>query len=212
MLDAVVIAVDLDQVLQIAVFLIIIISSLAGQFFKGNAQRKKVARPPGEPAADADRPRLESEIEAMLRRAVGAEPAEKSLPELGTERKTTRTLNMPQPVVAAEVVEVVPEKRESVSEYVSRHMETEGFKRRPTHLAADISRADERLESRLHKTFDHKLGQLNTSFTPIETVTTQPPSGVEASPLASRVVEMLRSPDDLPAAILLNEILRRPEW
>lgn len=80
-------------------------------------------------------------------------------------------------------------------------------------LGAELSLADERMESHLQQTFDHRLGQLGGPTTPIA-------QGTDAEhwressnqpQTALRVRELLASPQDLSAAFILSEILRRPE-
>lgn len=228
MSDLIIIA-DLDTILQIVVFLIIVISSLAGQFFKGNAEKKRRKRPirpveGGErPQPDPERSRLEDEIESMLRRAVGREPevVEPELvePEVVVHREPEPTSTRRPMPISAELVELPEEPaRESIA---NRRMESD-ISKRSRRLGSAIERADERLESRLHRTFDHKLGQLESraSVTGPPTSATDPQVTAESlksslagdGQMAERIAEMLRSPNDLPTAIVLSEILRRPEF
>ncbi|MCP4190073.1 MAG: hypothetical protein GY768_05535 [Planctomycetaceae bacterium] len=221
MLDLILLAVDLDQVLQIVVFAIIVISSLVGQFFKGKAERKKnVNRRKPQPIDDADRPRLENEIEAMLRRAVGAEEVKKTPPQLEKEVEITRKRVKPlasvdQPVVSAELVvkpvvtaEPSSNRRESIAEHVSRHMggSVHSSTDSASVFGSDVSQIGEQSEDRIQRKFDHKLGTLNP-----QEADNLPVDDQESQSLAARVVTMLHSPEDVKAAIVLNEILRRPQ-
>ncbi|MDG2384410.1 MAG: hypothetical protein P8N76_22270 [Pirellulaceae bacterium] len=225
MLDPILLAVDLDNILQIVVFAIIVISSLAGQFFKGKAERNKVKRRNRQPIEDGDRPRLENEIEAMLRRAVGAEKVDQQPPQLEQEVEITRTRPRSQsagsePIVSAELVaepvitaERTASQRESIAEHVSRHMggPSQSLTDSARPLRSDISQIDEQLEDRIQKKFDHRLGKLQSTSRLPEMTQSSQQGREEVGMLASRVVEMLHSPEDVKAAILLNEILRRPE-
>ena len=226
--------------LQILIFLVIVISSLVGQFIKGNAERKKRPRPPIKPVdagdldqADRERGRLEEEIDSMLRRAIGAEPKEPVEVEV-IEPEVVQPHNVDpeivvlrdQPVqgrrgagpIPAVLAESVAPKDDSLS---NRHIESE-LEKRTDRFGSDIQKADQRIESRLQNTFDRKLGTLSESSSSLKmsdsSVRMSEPaaqdSGSQSSDaaVADRVVEMLTTPGDLPAAIVLSEIVRRPEW
>ena len=55
-----------------------------------------------------------------------------------------------------------PERRElsTVAESVEKHMADRGFNQRAEHLADDIVRADQQMESHLQKAFGHRVGTL----------------------------------------------------
>ena len=114
----------------------------------------------------------------------------------------------PIPAVLAEPV--VP-KDDSMA---NRHIETD-LEKRTDRFGSDIRRAEQRLESRLQKTFDRKLGDLQEESSLPKTAELSAKGSDSQSAdaaVAERVVEMLTTPRDLPAAIVLSEILRRPEW
>ncbi len=64
-----------------------------------------------------------------------------------------------------------------------------------------VDQADERAEKRLHDTFDHEVGSLSH-----EDVVT-----VEETTPAEEIAEMLKTPKGMRDAIILSEILNRPD-
>jgi hypothetical protein len=119
------------------------------------------------------------------------------------------------PVVEAEVVSA--ELAEHVSSHVASHIDTREFSERASHFGEQTALADDRLEARLHRKFDHAIGRLTTSS--IAQVEDIPDPGIRpagetavrpASPDILR--QMLQSPQHVRNAIIMSEIFRRPEW
>ena len=118
-------------------------------------------------------------------------------------------------VIADNEVEVVRKKKidlrdESVSQHVSRHLDSSRVTEQASHLAEKLEQADERLEERLHKKFDHDLGSLEGKKRPEQiapVVTSQ-----AISPLANDLIEMLRTPKTMRQAIIIAEVLKRPNF
>jgi hypothetical protein len=65
------------------------------------------------------------------------------------------------------------------------------------------------MAAHLHQVFDHKLGQLRSSAT--EPAAAEP-NKLAADMTADQVLRMLRSPASVRDAIVLAEVLKRPEW
>jgi len=103
----------------------------------------------------------------------------------------------------------------SVSRHVTQYLDesqfdarADSFEVRAERMGDTIEQADDRLEARLHQTFDHKVGQLaNTSG---GTAATRANTEV-TSQIAANIVEVLRSPKNAQQAIILSEIINRPE-
>lgn len=217
---------------QIVIFAIIVLFSIAGKFIQDVQQRQRQRPdrpqvPPGHddvfgnvPDAVDDPPnpnedRLEKEIEAFLRKATGQapppDPPPTPKPTPPEPPRKPRTLAPPP----AKLASAFP-KRESVEEHVERHMIRGGVGERDSRLAETIERADERIESHLHTVFDHRLGKLGT-----DTSDTAIREGTDAAawtgrrstdnPLARKLFDMMSSPSDVGVAIVLSEIVRRPE-
>jgi hypothetical protein len=119
----------------------------------------------------------------------------------------------PRPVVEAEVVSA--ELAEHVSSHVASHLDTHQFAERAAHLGEETALSDDRLEARLHQKFDHRVGRLTkTSLNQVEDIP-DPGQRLAAAPAVSlspqALVQMLQSPQQLRGAIILKEVLDRPE-
>jgi hypothetical protein len=98
----------------------------------------------------------------------------------------------------------------------SRHLDTTGFGTRAAQMTDDLKRGDAEREEHFQQTFTHKLGRLtDTSVAgakaiapdapPVSTVPTVPVPLSDWLPLPTTKIE------DLRRAVMMNEILQRPE-
>lgn len=76
----------------------------------------------------------------------------------------------------------------------------------PSRLGQEVALADDRMDARLHKAFDHNVGQLSS-----RQETTDALPAASARSLADDVRQALRSQTSVRNAVVLNEILQRPE-
>jgi len=124
---------------------------------------------------------------------------------------------VPRPVVhEAEIIEEVePEiveaervpKRETVAEHVSHYLDNQTLTQQTAALGADVRSAADNLEARMHQTFDHEVGSITSS--PAQEPGSGPtPGGV---PVAGEFAQLLRNPSSIRQAIVLSEIMNRPE-
>jgi len=74
------------------------------------------------------------------------------------------------------------------------------------HLGEEVDQADDKLESHLHQVFDHQLGKLKKTAS----TTAAAPYDSPASDM-SELLQMLRSPKSVRDAIVMAEVLRRPD-
>jgi len=75
-------------------------------------------------------------------------------------------------------------------------------------LGADVDAAQDKMRAHLHQVFDHQLGRLKSSGGPTALVE----SARTSSELSlDQIMQMLRSPGSVRDAIVMSEILRRPE-
>jgi len=112
--------------------------------------------------------------------------------------------------VDAEVVEdvMVVGPGSALSQQVSSYMNSGKFRESASHLGEQVGLADERLASHLHQTFDHQLGNLAGQPNEVERGgAAQVRTVVGGTELSA----MLRDPQTFRQAIVLNEILTRPE-
>jgi hypothetical protein len=100
---------------------------------------------------------------------------------------------------------VAPSHHESVAEHVAEHVGSRTFAERTSHLGEQVAQADEKIETHLHQKFDRELGTLGHSRAAPSAES--PP----ADTLAAEIAAMLASPQGMRQAIVLGEILRRPE-
>ena len=193
----------------VVVFLVIIIisaiSQAVGNKQQGQQRPKPRPRPPVRPAQAGPKPQdpIAGELEEFLRRAAGGKPAPRP--------QAPPPVPVAKPAVARPVV-AKPVVAESLDEL--EEIET---------LAEDVSHS--RFESQMGRQkrrearFDHQMGQLESTSSDEAaevTVVVEPDEShdqAEALPstAAAGLATMLASPGNLRQAILLSEILQRPE-
>jgi len=119
------------------------------------------------------------------------------------------------PPVQAEVVDAGTF-RGSVSEHVAQHLNSHPLSEHTARLGADLAQADERMEGHLHTVFDHTVGGLARQETSESHVDEGTDAGYwqerkQAVTPAMMLREMLADPANVRQAIILAEVLRRPE-
>ncbi len=111
----------------------------------------------------------------------------------------------PQPQAARRVA---PAAQEAVGSGVSEHAEqsiaSRSFEDQTSHLGETVAGADERLAARLQAKFDHQVGRLDHEDRPVK-------PAKPVSSIAADIAKMLSSPQGVRQAVVLNEILTRPE-
>jgi hypothetical protein len=161
---------------------------------------------------------MSDEIDEFIRRAAERRRQQGQ----GQKRQQQRPPAQPQPkpkrapLVQPEIVEaeiVSSEVVENVSSQVDRYLDNRQFENRAAHLGEQPALADDKVEARLHQTFDHQLGRLGSS--PLTTargatdaaaqVTTDP-----ANQMLTFLAKALKSPQEFRQAFILSEILARP--
>ncbi|MFH1264779.1 MAG: hypothetical protein ABIK89_03585 [Planctomycetota bacterium] len=155
-------------------------------------QRPRGARPARPPARDP----LREEVGQFLR---------------GPENP--RAANALEPVAA----DLVPDDR-SVADHVRQGLGTERFDHLRPELTGEVALADDRMAEHVHDVFDHEVSRLagtpgesaslpgaEEAGTPDDRVTLIPATA------AAGLAAMLADPGSLRQAIVLNEILQRPE-
>jgi len=189
--------------------LIMLASALAQWLGKARQAQQRPQRPAGAAPAPARRPQgnaIDDEIGEFLQRAAQRRSRQAAPPA----RRPAE-----QPVLA----EAAPEKPVGgqVSEHVQEFLDTGEFARRTAQLGGEVAQTDTQLGEHLHEVFDHEVSRLATK--PGETAAAP---AVEGSPLPedqpvaaptalTGLIAMLSDPEGMRQAIILNEILRRPE-
>ncbi len=106
---------------------------------------------------------------------------------------------------------------QNVGEHVAQHLDTSDFGERLSHLGEEVDHADDRMEAHMHEYFEHQLGELgaSTSRAADSTLDDDLPAGhtpeSRHKPAAFNIRKLLASPASIRDAIVLSEILRRPE-
>ncbi len=99
---------------------------------------------------------------------------------------------------------------QSVSEHVRVHIDTSSLGEHARHLGEQVGLADDKMDARLHRKFDHSVASLKPAGTAHHETTSVTERDV--SQLASELLDMLRSPKSIRQAILIAEVLKRPEF
>jgi hypothetical protein len=167
------------------------------------------------------------DIEEFLRRAAerrkkqlkqkqGGDVGQPPQPPLRTPAQPPRVQQPPRKlVISDDQIEVVRKRsqdlrNESVTDHVARHIDSSNISEHASHLAEDLEQTDERLEERLHDKFDRDLGSLKDRQ-PLEQAA-QVTAARKVSPVANDLVRMLKSPKTVRLAIILAEVLKRPDF
>jgi hypothetical protein len=213
-------ALQLEDLIKVIVPIVFFLVWLFNRLFAGEGaqqqQRPKVRRaePPQPKPVPVERQRVEDEVGEFLRRAQQQRTAGQA--QAAPQRLAEPIRPQPAPVVAEVVpveVEVVEEQR--LGGGVAAHVEQRIASRRLRERAkGEVEQADEAMASHLHQAFDHKLGQL-AGLTTTQTATTTPATTTRnVSHSTARVAELLsqlRNPATVGNAIIVSEVLRRPE-
>lgn len=135
-------------------------------------------------------------------------------------------------IVDADVVEI-PEKleskrlvpqvmgdRESLGQGLKKrqehHDDTSEIARHTLQLGQEVAEADEQMEAHIHKKFDHQIGTLKSTLaeTPIpqqEHLQSHDDISTIEGTSAKKLASLLKNRDGMRRAIVLSEILNRPE-
>jgi hypothetical protein len=117
-------------------------------------------------------------------------------------------------VVPVELIEEGAGRLTSVEQHVAQHLDTRAFDERATHLTDELDQADERMEDRVRQSLDHTLSQLGAAAGGVVSVQQQAERTQLSSYAAAAVglAHLLADPQNLRQAIILNEVLRRPDF
>lgn len=162
-----------------------------------------------------------SDIDDFLRRA--AQRRKSGQPQQPQKPATQRPVKKPvieilepvhvEPLIDAEVIDAEPVSGDDVGQHVAQHLDTSSFSDRASHMAEEVGHADDKLESRLHSTFDHQVGRLSHGDQ-VSAVSPENPEEVtrDRSATGIEVLGLLQNPKTLRDAVILAEIFKRPEW
>jgi hypothetical protein len=211
-------AIDSETIKAVMVLAFLLISGLAKLFSAMKGQQKpgmpKRPAPNLQPAPVPQKPRndpLASEVDEFLRRA-----ADRSRSK-GTRRAAEAMKSDAKPAAKPLAAKVVKERAVGgqVTAHVNQYLDEQEFKRRTEQLGSEVAHIDTEIEQHLHKTFDHTIGNLAG----VRGEAAVAPVAIESSEFAAAdlavadtgIYTLLSDPDSIRDAIILNEILRRPE-
>ena len=198
-------------------FIVLIVFGILAGIGKLLATKAQQGKPPAGNAQQPTRPtsvNAANEIDEFMRRAA-ARPRSAAGAQPVRRPPTLRPAEKP---VQAEVVADTPVGAK-IGKQVERDLDTQEFAKRTTQLGSEVAQADKEIDQHLHQVFDHHVSKLE--FVPGEAAS--PPVAVgpveltEQSLLdipatfATGLTDLLADPDSVRQAIVLNEILHRPE-
>ena len=147
------------------------------------------------------------DIEEFLRKAAERRNKKAEQAALPTAAPPTPSISNPPPrpprsqmVVAPEEVEII--RTESVAKHVERHLNTSEIALHVEQLGDVIEQADERMEAHIHKAINPNIVK-----------GTEEDASRSSAKLASPgLLHLLRSPKTIRQAIIIAEIMKRPDF
>ncbi len=221
----------------IEIVVILIITALAGlgQFLAKFREKQPPAAAGAKPKPNpAQRPvpaDVADEIENFLRRAqerrAGAKRPREVAPQADRPTRQPQRQPVPAEAVPAEAVpnEAVPNEvaelkplDERVEDHVQRYLNEDEFTRRGTSMGKEVVDDVTRdIDQHLQQVFDHQLGDLGAGSAAAQAGSGPTASSQFAAPVAAdssggiEWADLFANPDSMRQAIVLNEILTRPE-
>lgn len=101
---------------------------------------------------------------------------------------------------------------QSVSEHVRSYIDTSDVSDVSQQLGEEVALADDKMDARLQRTFDHSVGNLPLAAQESAFLTTTTTTAKQVSPAADALLNMLSNPESIQQVILLSEILKRPSF
>jgi hypothetical protein len=232
-------ALDVETLLSIVVFVIIGLSSVISQILaKQRGGQDKLGQPPpptpqagappdGLPPRKAKGDSLGDEIADFLRRAAkNVQEMQQQRPPQGRQRQAAaqprpaqNRVPSPRPPVSqrqpspvqAEIVESARRPvGQGLQQKVAKDIDTSDIVQRVRQLGEETRQATAKLEKGVKDTFDHRLGTLAVQ----SAATAQKPANTPSQPLpataAAGFAAMLADAESLKNAIIINEIIQRP--
>lgn len=98
---------------------------------------------------------------------------------------------------------------QSVTAHVQSDIDTTDLTGHAKHLGQQVGQADDKMDARVHQKFDHDISQIDDEPSVWDTAPAASAGG--GAGLASEVAAMLRSPNSIRQAVILSELLSRPE-
>ncbi len=237
MFPDVLVAVGIGDILRFLVPIVFIVIYVLNQLLAAKRKpqqqaqdaRRRAARPaerPMRPAQPQGKPQggaaqLNTEIEQFLKRASQRRGQQPARDRAARAAATPKAPPEPPPrplreTTSQQPIDVAPiEKRHfgDVAASVQQHLGSEQFTLRAEHLADDVAHLDEQMEEHLQQVFHHRLGKLGgeTADASTQGADVRTVAITDAPPAAAAFAQLLRTVQGMRQAIVLSEILTRPE-
>ena len=223
---ATLLAADVGELVKlIVVLLFFVVPAIAQYLAKRQAAQGK---PPGQANQPRPVPRNVSEqIEEFMRQAAKRQqkpdgPRKADGPRRVPSPQRAAPTQPAQPVPATVVAEVQPAPLgRQVSEHVDKYLDEEEFLRRQKQLGKEVVEVDQEIGQHMKQVFEHHVGKLQAADDDAESSPPAEPqpqlvgaalaASEDSTATAAHMFELLSSPDSLRDAIVLSEILNRPE-
>ena len=143
-----------------------------------------------------------------------ARPVRPEIPEIEVEivQPRDQQRKKKQKARPSEVRQPVDYRQQSVSEHVQQHLDTSSISQHAENLGKRIVSVHDKVDQAIHRRLDRNVGKIDDR----PTITDDPRPGVvggdQVNPIAVDLVQMLSNPKSIRQAILLSEILNRPDW
>ena len=149
---------------------------------------------------------MSDDLAEFLRRAAQKRAAQAGPPSPRPPRPVQPTILEPADV---EIIEAEPVSGDDVAALVAAHLDTSDIAQHASQLGRLADQADQRREPHVQHAFDHQLGSLGRGETPADTADGDQESPAGAA--AQQIIAMLQDPASIRTAIVLREVLDRPE-
>ena len=166
------------------------------EFLRRAAERRQQQKAQGQQPRPAQPPFEEIEVEIVEPQVIQPPRRRKDIVKPVVKKRQSISPNI---------------RTESVAAHVQKHIDTSKIAQHAERLGDGIAGAHDRIDSAVHRRLDHDVGRIDN----LPTVTDDPRPGVvgaKASPIAAELVRMLSTPHSIRQAILIREILDRPDW
>ena len=206
---------DIFKFIVAVVFILItVLNKLLSGGKEKAAKKPVVPKPRDVPPVPNVRKAQQDEIDEFLRRA-----ADNLKPKQKTAKQTPPKAPPQKQPAPRRLVEIKQEMqpleqapRETVAAHVQKHLSTAEFDNRATHLVDDMLTVDRQREQHRQEVFGHRVGTLtDTSVFEVEATEQSANIVTQTAAAGLPLASLLGSPDSLRRAIVLNEILTRPE-
>jgi hypothetical protein len=208
---------DLEDIVWLVMVILFFIGPAVWKVIAASQQKNAppTNRPPrmqqqaGRPAAGD----VDDEISQFLRSAAerrGQPPQQQRRQQQARQQQARQQQHRPaeRPLEAA-VLEDEPSGR-LVAEHVREHLSNKEFTQRASQLGQQVSQTDDRVEERVRGVFDHQVGSLARKQARAPAFAESEPSELPIT-AAAGLAAVLSNADSVRQAILINEILTRPE-